>query len=233
MLSTEIESIHQLLKNHTDEAYLLNARKLIPSDRVMLGVKVLVVRNLVKQWYQDNKWDFAKALPLIDALIARQIREEVLFAVLLLQKYKKQFDAAIFEQVDQWIELIENWEVCDQLASVAAPVVHQHPDLFERLQQWAGSENFWRRRFVLACGASLNHHGMSHPEQVLSLCTQLAGDSEPMVEKAWHWAVREASKKDPERAYSVLSALKDKVRKSIMKQAAEKLSDWQKDSLLS
>lgn len=234
-INTHIEQINSLLQANTDQAYLKNAKVLIPTGKPLLGVKVPVIRKLAKTWQSEHltsKEDYQHCILLLDALFKRQIREEMLFGIFLLQKFKRAYTADLFEHVDCWIQWIENWEVCDQLASVVCPVVAKNHQLFESLQQWTLSPNLWRRRFVLAMASSLNHHGLNHVDEVLVLCESLVEDSEPMVEKALHWAIREASKKDPDKIFDWLMKKRDKMKRGVLRQAAEKLTEQQCTALL-
>ncbi len=234
-INTHIEQINALLQANTDHAYLKNAKMLIPTGKPLLGVKVPVIRKLAKAWQSEHlssKEDYQHCILLLDALFERQIREEMLFGIFLLQKFKRVFTDELFERIDHWIQWVENWEVCDQLASAASSVVAKNHHLFESLQQWTESPNLWRRRFVLATASSLNHHGLNHVDEVLVLCENLVADSEPMVEKALHWAIREASKKNPDKTYDWLMGKRDKMKRGVLRQAAEKLPEQQRAALL-
>jgi hypothetical protein len=79
--------------------------------------------NALLQAYISAKEDYQHCILLLDALFERQIREKMLFGIFLLQKFKRAFTDALFEHINHWIQWIENWEVCDQLSSVACFVV--------------------------------------------------------------------------------------------------------------
>lgn len=232
-MNEHINEIHQLLLSERDEDYLKSISVLVPTEMPVLGVRVPQVRGLVKQWHKTHSLPYEQAIELVNALFCRQIREELLFATFVLQNYKKQFGVELFNQIDQWIELIENWEVCDQLAVVLAPIVAKNPQLFDTLERWTCSDNHWRKRMVLVTGASLNHHGLSHVEPVMQWCDKLYNDTHPMVAKAWHWAVREVSKKDQHYVFVWLDSRKAKIKRGLLRQAAQKLSPEQLEQLLS
>jgi 3-methyladenine DNA glycosylase AlkD len=130
----------------------------------MTTINALLQAN-TDQAYLNSKEDYQHCILLLDTLFERQIREEMLFGIFLLQKFKLAFTDALFERFNRWIQWIENWEVCDQLASVACFVVAKNHHLFEPLQQCTLSPNLWRRRFVLATASSLNHHGLNHVDE--------------------------------------------------------------------
>jgi 3-methyladenine DNA glycosylase AlkD len=190
---------------------------------------------MTKAWQSEHltaKEHYQHCISLVDALFKRQIKEEMLFGIFLLQKLKRVYTDALFDHFNDWIQWIENWELCDQLASIACLVVAKNHHLFEPLQQWTLSSNLWRRRFVLATASSLNHYGLNHVDEVLVLCDNLVEDREPVVEKALHWAIREASKKDPDKIFVWLTQKRDNMKRGVLRQAAEKLFVQQRGTML-
>jgi len=222
---SEILKINQLFKENSDKEYLESIKVLVPSGKKIIGVRVPEIRQFVKEYQKTKKPDYEYIIELTDRLIKRQIREEMLFGIFLLHKNKQYDTNDLFTKIDQWIEYIENWEICDQLAIVAADVISRNTELFNRLDEWTGSDNFWRRRFVLSAGSALNHKGRSNVKEVLSLCSKLMTDSEPMVARALPWAIREASKKDEKLVFEFLKQWKNKIPKNILKASSEKLPD--------
>jgi hypothetical protein len=68
------------------------------------------------------------------------------------------------------------------------------------VHRWAGSPDRWWRRAALVATTGLNvpsRGGRGDPERTLAVCRLLAGDRDPMVEKALSWALRELLRHDP------------------------------------
>ncbi|KAF0133769.1 MAG: hypothetical protein FD145_1085 [Candidatus Saganbacteria bacterium] len=230
-----IFKIKKLLDSKINAEYLKKVRVFIPSDKKIVGVRVPDIRLLVNEFQSKNKLTLEECLNLIDSIVKEQVREELLFGFFLLAKYKKQIKEDIIGKVDGWINYIENWETCDQLATVINFLFAQNTKLLKILDKWSKSENFWRRRFVLAVCSTLNHKGNSSihnddsiVDEVLKICQNLITDSEEMVEKALHWAIRETSKKDPEKVLQFLLKNKNKMKPRIVKESAKKLPEKMK-----
>src|SRR5205085_2859236 len=105
-----------------------------------------------------------------------ECREEMLFATFLLGRFKAGFEAAHWRSVDGWIDGIDNWEVCDQLAmGVAGEMIGraagpQRERWVRDLEKWAAAKNPWRRRFAVATTTVLNQKGRSDAQPALRIC---------------------------------------------------------------
>lgn len=220
-----VAQINSLLRANIDPAYLDKIKKLVPSNETIIGVRVPVIKDLAKSFSQTHALGFETCVDLLDQLFERQVRDEILFGILLLEKHKKRFSTELFANVDRWIDYIENWEVCDQLASrISGEIVAKDLALLDNLLDWTESENLWRRRSALAVTSALNQKGRSHVEAALKVAERVMNDKEAMVQKAASWTLKEASKKDERQVFEYLLKWKDRANPRIIKEGAEKLS---------
>src|SRR5439155_8489135 len=97
------------------------------------------------------------ASQLLDGFWTDHGREGILFGVFLLSHYRRQLAPELWGKIDNWVEHIDNWETCDQLAmNLAGELVAKDLSLVSDLVKWARSGNFWRRRFAAATTTTLN-----------------------------------------------------------------------------
>jgi 3-methyladenine DNA glycosylase AlkD len=221
------EEIIEALKAHQDPTYEKNLRKLVPTKGTVTGVRVPQIRALVKDFYARHKEHLSveRAAQLLDDFCRTRGREEVLFGVFLLAQYRRQFSPALWEKIDRWVECIDNWETCDQLAmNVAGELLITDISRLKDLVGWAKTENPWRRRFAAATTTALNQKGRSYPEETFRVCEPLLVDQEPTVQKAVAWAIREVAKNDEPAAFSFLTRNKKKAHPKILREASEKLT---------
>ncbi len=229
-----ISQINALLIAEAEPAYRQNIQTFVPSNRTVIGVRVPAIRKLAQKYHKNHPLDYHEAIKLLDQLFERGIREEILFGVFHLTKKSRQFDLALFAKIDSWVDQIENWEVCDQLATnIAGAIVAKNLSLVDDLVAWAQADNFWRRRFALATTVSLNQKGRVHVEETLRVCDQIMTDEEDMAVKAAGWALREAGDHDPEQLFAYLQKWRDKANPKIIRGGAEKLPADMKARLLS
>ena len=196
----------------------------------MLGVRVPAIRKLVTAF--RGRLDLDTASSLVDAQFASQCREEMLFGVLLLAPFRRQLSSALWPRIDRWIDAIENWEVCDQLAmGVAGEIVANDLSLLPDLESWVRSDNRWRRRFALAATTALNQNGRRNAADTLAICKGAITEREPIVRKAVAWALREACKSDEHAVFELLAANRGRMHPSVVRDTLPKLTAAHRTSL--
>jgi 3-methyladenine DNA glycosylase AlkD len=231
-MTSEHAEIRRRLKAAADPAVLVSMQRLVPNTR-MLGVKVPQLRSAAAAWAQEHPIDFGSTLRLFTELCSDDLREEILFATFLLARHKKRLPEIQWAQIDGWLNHIDNWETCDQLASnVVAASVATNVALRASLRGLTKSGNIWRKRFAVATAASLNQHGRFVPELTLQICQDLMNDENLAIRKAVGWALRELSKKDEEIAFAFLLDHREKMSRSLMREAAEKLPASRRKELM-
>jgi 3-methyladenine DNA glycosylase AlkD len=229
------EEIVMTLCANQDQAYGKNIRKLVRTDGPVTGVRVPKIRDLVKDFATSHKKDLTvdEVAQLLDGFWRDHDREGILFGVFLLSQYRRQIPLGLWGKIDKWVEHINNWETCDQLAmNLAGELVAKDLSLVDDLVQWARSDNFWRRRFAAASTTTLNQKARSHAKETFRVCELLLADKEPMVQKAVAWAIREVAKNDEIAAFSFLKQHKNETHPRILKEASAKLTPPHRTQIL-
>lgn len=206
----------------------------VPGAKI-LGVKVPELRELAKVLRaRHRQMILDEACDLMDELCKERIREEILVGIFLLGRFGKRIEELPWSRLEGWLEAIDNWETCDQLASnVAGRIAGAHLEVVDRLIELTAAENPWIRRFALATASDLNHHGRSFPQQTLRVCEPLLDDPARTVSMAVGWAIREASKKDGEAVFEFLRLHRDAMPRRVLREASAKLAPEWKQELLS
>ena len=200
----------------------------------VIGVRVPKLRALAAAFRKERPdLGLDAALELADAQWATRVRDEILFAIFFVARFGRAMRDVPWVRIERWLDAIDNWETCDQLANnVAAAIVDAHPELETRVLKLAASRNVWRRRFTLALASSLNHAGRRHPAFALAAAEALFFDDAPIVRKAVGWAVREACRHDADGAYRLLAKHAARLHPTVLREAGEKLSAAQRAELL-
>ena len=153
--------------------------------------------------------------------------------IFLLARHKKHLREIQWSAIDGWLDHIDNWETCDQLASnVVAAAVAANADLRAPLRGLTRSPNAWRKRFAVATAASLNQHGRFFPELTLTICQDLMAEGNPAIRKVVGWALRELSKKSEDIAFEFLWEHRRNMPRSLLREASEKLTAARRSTLL-
>lgn len=220
-----VAEIRARLRQLADDVGRAGVERAVPGARA-LGIKVPVLRAqaaALKSSVPPLNLDAACAL--LERLATSGIREELLVGVFLVGRYGKKLRELEWDRVVSWLNWIDNWETCDQLAmGVAATVLEKDERAAARLVKLARSKNGWTRRFALATAAALNQRGRALAAPALAVCAVLEAEQDPNVLKAIGWALREASPVDAAGVERLLVEMKGKWPARVMREAAEKLS---------
>lgn len=226
MTTNTLVEIRSQLFHHQDKAYREKIRAFVPTEAEIIGVRLPAIRQLVNMFFQTRKREFSfdDACELTDAACQNRCREEALFAVLLLAKFKHHFSSKLWPSIDRWIDHIENWETCDQLAAnILLPVFLKDMQFMDELVEWTKSPNLWRRRITAATMAALHHGKRKYPQETFRICENLMTDQEPMVRKAVGWALRDTSNENPVEVRDFLKRWRPTIAKGLLTESAKKL----------
>jgi len=211
------------LAEAADPAYRSQIEKLVPGIRT-LGVRVPKIRALAAGFARGGALDADSAMAVLDAACAGGSRDEILLGVFLLARFGKALPGLSWPRVKGWLGAVDNWETCDQLAmSIAAPAVAANDRLLPDLKALARDPNRWARRFALATAAALTQKGRGRTDACLAVAALLVTDTEPMVQKALAWALREASDGDPRGVAALLRKHRAALAPRVLREASEKL----------
>ena len=152
-----------------------------------VGTPVTALRQLAKELPHPNQ-------ELANALWASGVHEARILAAMLA-------DATHItrEQLDQWVNDLNSWDICDACCCHLFSKVKNPLKLAER---WMKKEKEFTRRagfsmlaFLAAPRAKTNNEDLI---KFLPLIKNNAADPRPMVYKAVNWALRSIGKKNPQ-----------------------------------
>jgi 3-methyladenine DNA glycosylase AlkD len=227
-----LRRIAEDLEKASDPDYRRQIERLVPGVRTR-GVRVPAIRALAAAFDKEHRPDFDARVALTGRLFATRSRDEALFGVFVLARARRHLPMIPWPTLAGWVETVDNWETCDQLAmNVAAPLVAAQAELVPSLIKLTSARGPWQRRFALATAAALNQGKRALPAATIAVCTRLLRDEEPMVRKALGWALREACKHDADGVFRLLQKHRSEIARSVLREASKKLTAAQKKELL-
>jgi 3-methyladenine DNA glycosylase AlkD len=123
------------------------------------------------------------------------------------------------------------WADVDSFAhSIAGPAWKRGQLSDATVLVWTRSRDHWWRRAALASTVTLNRKPVADQsvERTLAICAQLVTDREDLVVKAVSWALREASKVDPQRVRSFLTEHDETIAPRVKREVMNKLRTGRK-----
>jgi 3-methyladenine DNA glycosylase AlkD len=170
----------------------------------VLGLSTPEMRGVMKAKIPVLKQMSIKELNILAQLLwSGSTLEEKSFAISLLGQFPRMLDAESWSTMEDWIDQIEGWALCDSLGSgPISAMLYQDPSRFDEVLRWARSENFWKRRVSLYALRDLVFTG--ELEKPFILLRVLLYDKEFWVQRAVGTWLRECWKKDRQRTEAFL-----------------------------
>lgn len=161
----------------------------VPSPDRKLFARPLI--NAVKRTTETDLLDLARAL------WDEPEREFHYVAADALRRGAGQLSATTLPQIRVLIETNSWWDTVDTLAiNTVGPMVANHPELAQDMDQWIGDDNIWVARTAILY--QLKYKPNTDPDRLFSYVEERASDSEFFIRKALGWALREYAKTEPE-----------------------------------
>ena len=158
-----------------------------------------------------------------DKLFARQVLEEKIFAVFLLEKLTDELGDAEFRLFESWLPRISSWADHDGLVHyLIAPMVAAKSGRTARVFRWAKSPDRWHRR--AACVALIQGaRRKMFLAEIKHLSNMLLCDEDDMVQKGLGWLLRETAKADAKRTVPYLMSIRKRAPRLVLGTACETL----------
>ena len=150
----------------------------------VLGVRAAGVKAVAREVSVRHKalLDYAVAADLLEAAAGRKIREELLVAIDLLERFKKDFEPSFLLRMDKWSGVADDLEVAEALgARVAASLLALDPSKITTVRKWARLRSVGRKRLALLAASGLVSEGRRDAALALDLCEILLNEEHPVL----------------------------------------------------
>ena len=189
----------------------------LPLDDIKSAVKAF----LSHEWQLTGE----DALEYLSVVFPDGRHDEILFCILLLTVFKRRLPAETWPDVEMWLEHIDHWVVCDQLAiNIAGRLVLADKTRWKALQLWAQSPNEWKRRFAVTTAGIVRNKGGRKSKDVLKLIDPLMNDASTHVQNVVAWAIRQVAGENEHLAVNFLKKWKGRCDHEIFREATLRLS---------
>jgi len=195
---------------------------------VFIGVSVPQQRAIAKQFQKDcTKKD-------VITLLDSPIHEERLTGVfILVDKFKKSIKS---NQEKEWVVLyiekadkMNNWDLVDSSAHHILGKWLENKDR-NLLYEFAESNSLWKNRIALV--STLFFIRKKDFKDALQLCKISLPHQHDLIHKAAGWMLKEIYEKDPNPTCKFIETFKDKMPRTMLRYAIEKMPEPQRKAYL-
>jgi 3-methyladenine DNA glycosylase AlkD len=223
-----LDSLLRDLQAQADPEFRVRAAEYIghPVDRV-LGVRTPVVREIAARYFRQIKsLDIDSVLDLCEALLETRLCEHRTIAFDWSFRLRNQYQPEYFAVLERWLEeYVDDWSSCDDLCCHAlGDFVLRYPEFVSRVKAWSHSKSRWLRRASAVTFIYGARRGQSL-EHVLAVADALLTDPEDIVQKAYGWALKVASKTHQEEIFAYVMRNKSAMPRTALRYAIAKMPD--------
>lgn len=195
-----LKELRATLESRADEKTRLSIVSAQPKSPVKtLGVRPSTLKTIAKDFFTKNRasLDYESTVALVDTAVARKTREEILVALDLLERFRREFEPSLFGRVDKWGVLADDLEIAEAIGTkVAAPALALDPSKIGAVKKWAKLRAVGRKRLALLAASGLVTDGRRMAGPVLEVCELLLNEESPLLVSSVASLLRETTKVD-------------------------------------
>ena len=223
MSTPTIRRIVAHLKSHGSRERAAGVQWFFKEEIRSHGWRTADLRRYARALNQDLLGDPPALLAVPEALFRRDVLEEKVLGVLVLQPSLREFGAAEFRRFERWLTWVSTWADHDALVMfLLGPLMTAVPARARRAFIWSSSRHRWHRRaaaVVLIHGVRAGLFTAEATDMTLRLLT----DDDDMVRKGLGWLLREWGKVRPEETVPLLMDVKGAAPRLVLRTACERL----------
>jgi 3-methyladenine DNA glycosylase AlkD len=161
------------------------------------GVKSAGVGKISqKYWEKISEQPKDLILDLCEKLYSSDYSEDAFIASSFSFRIANLYKPSDFKTFERWLDrYINNWAKCDGFCTGTVGVfIKVYPDHIKELKKWAKSQNIWLKRAAAVSLIPLAREG-KRLKEVFKISNLLLTDPTDIVQKAYGWLLKEASRK--------------------------------------
>lgn len=200
-----------------------------PTATEILGVPVPEIRRTLRPLARSLRAEpTGRVLEVARSLLRTDVHEARQVAFELVGGRRDLIDTLDAHAVESLGRGNDNWASVDCFSVFVSGPCWRDGAITDRdVIRWARSEDRWWRRTALVSTVALNlrsRGGTGDVPRTLRVCTELAGDRDPMVAKALSWALRSLCGVDPGAVEAFLEQHGDAVSALVRREVGNKLT---------
>lgn len=226
MIKEILPKLQAELDKNADKEYREKVRDYFKMDVTnYLGVKIPLVRKIADKHFKEiNHLNIDDVLKLCNSLLETKIYEHKVVAFHWSYKCRSKFRTKHFQIFEGWLKTyVDDWSDCDDLCTHSLGyLVFEHPEFIPKVKQWSSSNNRWVKR-ASAVTLIFSARKGQHLEDVFDVASVLLLDKDDLVQKGYGWMLKEASKIFTEKVFEFVLENKDKMPRTALRYAIEKM----------
>ncbi len=225
-----IQNLRHELKKNSSEAHKISSQNFHKQPIKCYGTPTPIVRKIAREQYNNIKHlTKTDVFDLCEQLMRSGMQEEFTIASAWAFKRRKEFTTSDFKIFEAWVnKYILNWGSCDDFCSKSlGHLLLDFPALIPKTKPWTKSKNQWLRR-ASAVSLIIPVRRKKNLDDIFDVSLKLINDPEDLVQKAYGWALKEASNIYPKQVFEFVIKHKAQMSRTALRYAVEKLPQKQR-----
>ena len=181
-----------------------------------------------------GRWSLKDAVVYAEALLPQKRHEARGMALLMVLKFKKEFDRDLLLRLRKWLDKnrLDNWALVDVFCPYAlGTMIESRPEVAEEMVAWTASPNRWVRRASIVAFIILARRGR-FLDKAYEVARRMLKTDDDLLQKANGWMLREAGKTDPVRLEAFLRKHGPAIPRTTLRYAIERFPEAKRKILL-
>jgi 3-methyladenine DNA glycosylase AlkD len=192
------------------------------------GIKAPRLRAIEKTLFARvrSSWTLREAVAFGDAMLACRQLEAKALGVLLLGRFRREFDPKLLARCRRWLarNRAANWATTDALSAIViAPLLGRFPAEVKNIERWTRDRSLWVRRAAAVSLTPLARRGTALAA-AYRVAEALLADPHDLIHKASGWLLREAGRTDAPRLEGFLLRYGPRIPRTAVRYAIERLA---------
>jgi 3-methyladenine DNA glycosylase AlkD len=229
-----VAEIRREFERAADAKYGESIQRFFKEPIDVYGVRTPDARRIHKEYFNRVRHLPKQEILDICELLHQGIKyEEHGIAFSWAGRLVKKLEPSDFGLLEGWLKkYVSNWAACDTFCGGPfGEFLLRFPQFLPRVQKWARSENRWLRR-ASAVALILAAKREKYLPEAYKTAEILLEDEDDMVQKGYGWLLKEIANKRPREVFEFVMARKDKMPRTALRYAIEKMPPaWKKQAM--
>ena len=224
-ITEKVTLVHRKLKQNIDKKYKSTETRLFPEGRNCYGVRIPTARKIAKKVFGEIKSSNKNDIFVVcEELLSSKLHEPLIVSFQLAYELRKKYTKNDFKIFESWLKkYVRNWSSCDDFScNVLGEILFQYPELFQKTFLWTKSSNRWLRR-ASAISLIYSIRRGKNLKRIFKTANALLKDDDDMVQKGYGWMLKEASNRYPKEIFLYVIKQKERMPRTALRYAIEKL----------
>jgi len=229
-----VEEIRREFAKAADPKYRESVQRFFKEPIDVYGVRTADARRISNEYFKQVRYLPKRDIFEICELLHHGTKyEEHGIAFSWAGKLGAKLEPVDFNILEGWLKkYVSNWAACDTFCGGAVgEFLLRFPQFLPKVQRWACSENRWLRRAsaVALIPAAKREKYLSDAYKTTDM---LLLDEDGMVQKGYGWLLKEIANKRPHEVLDFVMARKDRMPRTALRYAIEKMPPaWKKRAM--